>query len=82
MRRRYIVPVWICASIPLVALLVFLLRPTPKARYEVTFLPDLNGVRVHAHAINNQGQIVGSLRLKNEPNPFAVVLTPMAEVRR
>jgi probable HAF family extracellular repeat protein len=59
MRRRYIVLVWICASIPLVSLLVFLLRPTPKARYAVTFLPDLNGVRVNAHAINDRGQVVG-----------------------
>ncbi len=59
MRRRHIVLVWICASIPLVALLVFLLRPAPKARYEVTFLPDLNGVCISPLAINDYGQVAG-----------------------
>jgi len=59
MRRKHIVLVWVCVSIPFVALLTFLLCPTPEARYEVVFLPDLNGVSVSPGAINDHGQVAG-----------------------
>jgi len=58
-RRRYILIILSCAAVLLAGTLAMSLRRAPAARYKVTFLPPLGGVRTSPHTINDRGQVVG-----------------------
>lgn len=65
MRKKRVVLVGVCAGVLIVALLVVLLRPTAGAEvsYQATFLPSLGGAPVIPHAINDRGQVVGTVEV-------------------
>lgn len=59
MSRKRILLIWVALGVVAAISVWLLLRPGPQVRYEVVFLPDVNGVPVIPSAINDRGQIIG-----------------------
>jgi len=60
--RKRLLAVVLCATIPIVAAVVVSYVRRPKVLYRVVFLPTMGGVQTRAHAINDSGQVVSSVR--------------------
>lgn len=65
-RRKRRAVVFACAVASLLAALIVLTRPNPKALYTMTFLPSMGGVQTAAQAINDQGQVLATVRTARE----------------
>ncbi|MEN6333159.1 MAG: hypothetical protein ABFE01_02800 [Phycisphaerales bacterium] len=66
MNRRRIFPICICIVVAAVSLLVLRLHSGPRTRYQVVFLPDVNGAPFSPSEINDRGQIVGSVPMTTQ----------------
>jgi len=62
MRRKRLLAFAFCVVALIAAAVVVSYVRRPKVLYRVTFLPAMGGVQTRAHAINDAGQVVSSVR--------------------
>ncbi len=62
MSRKRLFAVALGLAVLMVAAVVISYVRRPKVLYRVTFLPAMGGVQTRVHAINDSGQVVGSVR--------------------
>ncbi len=62
MRRKRFLAVVLCIAALIAAVVIVSHVRRPKVLYRVVFLPAMGGVQTRAHAINDSGQVVSSVR--------------------
>ncbi len=64
-RRRYLLIVFLCAAVLIVAILILRFWLAGPPQYRVTFLTTPAGDRIFPFSINDHGQVVGLAKLKD-----------------